>query len=175
MSSVNLLLNICGAFLYKGKDTDIQSTYITPNTPKTAAIVMKQIEPILGKGYTVWMDNYYKSTELAHFLKRHTTDCVGTLRLNRTNVPQEVKTKKLKKGETVRQHSGPVTVLKWSDKKTVSMISTYHRDDIRTATVRGKEVQKPVSVTDYNNMGGRIGLKDQMLQMYFIERKRMHK
>jgi hypothetical protein len=93
--------------VYTGKDTDIQSTYITPNTPKTTAIVMKLTEPLLGKGYTVWTDNYYNSPELAHFLKRHNTDCLGTLRLNRKNAPQEVKTKKLKKGETVCQHSGP--------------------------------------------------------------------
>jgi hypothetical protein len=29
---------------YIGKDTDIQSTYITPNTPKTTAIVIELIE-----------------------------------------------------------------------------------------------------------------------------------
>jgi hypothetical protein len=71
------------------------------------------------------------------------------------NVPQEVKTKKLKKGERVCQHSGPVTVLKWCDKKIASAISTYHSDDMRRVTVREKEVQKPVSVTDYHeNIGG---------------------
>jgi hypothetical protein len=55
------------------------------------------------------------------------------------------------------------------------MISTYYSHDKRTVTVRGKEVQKPVSMTDYNkNMGG-TDFKDQMLQMYLIERKIMHK
>jgi hypothetical protein len=34
--------------VYTGKDTDIQSTYITRNTPKTTAIVMKIIEPLHG-------------------------------------------------------------------------------------------------------------------------------
>jgi hypothetical protein len=55
---MNLPLDICGAFLYtQARTHDIQSAYITPNTPKTTAIVMKLIEPLLGKGYTVWMDN----------------------------------------------------------------------------------------------------------------------
>jgi hypothetical protein len=54
--------------VYTGKDKDIQFTYITPNTPKPTAIVIKLIEPLLGKGYTVWIDNYYNSPELAHFL-----------------------------------------------------------------------------------------------------------
>jgi hypothetical protein len=54
------------------------------------------------------------------------------------------------------------------------MISTCHRDK-RTVTVTGKEVQKPVSVTDCNKNMGWTDLKDQMLQMYLIERKIMHK
>jgi len=45
------------------------------------------------------------------------TDCVGTLRLSRKDVPQRVKEKKLKKGELVAQHSGLVSVLKWKDKR----------------------------------------------------------
>jgi hypothetical protein len=56
------------------------------------------------------------------------------------------------------------------------MISTYHSDDKQTVSVRRKETEKPVSVTDYNeNKWGGTDLKDQMLQMYLIERKRMHK
>jgi hypothetical protein len=89
MSSVNLLLDICGASI----------SYITRNTPKTTTIVMKLIEPLLSKGFTVWMDNYYNSPDLAHFLKRHNTDCIGTLRLNRKNIPQEVKTKSSRMGK----------------------------------------------------------------------------
>ncbi|PNF29055.1 hypothetical protein B7P43_G13906 [Cryptotermes secundus] len=107
--------------------------------------------------------------------KETVTDCVGTLRLNRKNIPTEVKTKKLKKGETICQHSGPVTVMKWCDKKLVTMISTYHDDSQTKVTVRGKEIEKPKTVVDYNhNMGG-IDMKDQTLQMYLIERKRMRK
>jgi len=59
------------------------------------------------------------------------TDCVGTLHLSRKDVPQRVKEKKLKKGELVAQYSGPVSVLKWKDKKDVTMISTYHGQETR--------------------------------------------
>jgi len=59
------------------------------------------------------------------------TDCVGTLHLSRKDVPLRVKEKKLKKGELVAQHSGPVYVLKWKDKKDVTMISTYHGQETR--------------------------------------------
>jgi hypothetical protein len=37
-----------------------------------------------------------------------------------------------------------------------------------------RRTRNPVSVIHYEWMGG-IGLKDQLLQMYLIERKRMHK
>jgi len=47
------------------------------------------------------MDNLYNSPQLARHLKiKHSIDCVGTLNLNRKNVPKEVQGNKLKKGET---------------------------------------------------------------------------
>ena len=89
------------------------------------------------------------------------TDCVGTSRLNRKDVPQTVKDKKLKKGELVAQHSGPVSILKWKDEKEVTMISTYHGGETRMKLTNCRqEKKKPVSVLDYNkNMGG-VDLKD---------------
>ena len=104
------------------------------------------------------------------------TDCVGTRRLSRKDVPQRVKEKKLKKEEMAAQHSGPVSLLKWKDKKQVTMISAYHGGETRMKRTKCRqERQKPLSVLDYNkNMGG-IDLKDQLLQPYLLERKKMTK
>ena len=76
----------------------------------------------------------------------------------------------------VAQHSGPVSVPKWKGKKDVTMISTYHGQETRIKLMKCRqEKQKPVSVLDYNeNMGG-IDLKDQLLQPYLLERKKMTK
>jgi len=75
----------------------------------------------------LWVDNFFSSPDLARKLKiEHSTDCAGTLKLNRKNIPKEVKYKKLEKGEIIARHSGPVTVLKWLDKRNVTMVSTYH-------------------------------------------------
>lgn len=80
--------------------------------------MLKLVEPLLGCGHTLRMDKLYNSPELARQLKmKHSIDCIDTLNLNRKNVPKEVQDKKLKKGETNVRHSGPVTVLKWCDKK----------------------------------------------------------
>ena len=80
--------------------------------------MLKLAEPLLGYGHILRMDNLHKSPELARQLKiKHSIDCIGTLNLNRKTVPKEVQDKKVKKGETNVRHSGPVTVLKWCDKK----------------------------------------------------------
>jgi len=66
-----------------------------------------------------------------------------------------------------------VSVLKWKDKKEVTLISTYHGEETRMKLTKCKqEKRKPVSVLDYNeNMGG-VDLKDQLLQPYLSERKK---
>ena len=104
------------------------------------------------------------------------TDCVGTLRLSRKDIPQRVKEKKLKKRELVAQHSGLVSVLKWKNKKEMTMNSTYHGEETRMKLTKCRqEKQKPVSVLDYNeNMGG-VDIKDQLLQPYLLERRKMSK
>jgi len=73
----------------------------TPDTPKTAAVVLELLETLFGCGHALWIDNFFSSPELARKLKiEHSTDYVGTLKLNRKNVPKEVNDKKLEKGKS---------------------------------------------------------------------------
>ena len=134
--------------------------------------MLSLVGPLLEKGRTLWMDNFYNSSALAQRVKNLKTDCVGTLRLRRKYVPQRVQEKKLQKGELVDQHSGPVSVLKWRDKKEMMMISSYNGEETRMKRTKCRqEKQKPVLVLDYNeNMGG-VDLKYQLLQPYFWKKK----
>jgi len=60
---------------------------------------------LFGCGHKLWIDNFFSSPELARKLKiKHSTDCVGTLKLNRKNVLKEVKDKKMEKGEIIARH-----------------------------------------------------------------------
>jgi len=77
--------------IYTGKDTVFQTSFILGDTNKTAAIVLSLVEPLLKKGRTLWMDNFYNSPALAQRLKTLKTDCVGTLHLSRKDVPQRVR------------------------------------------------------------------------------------
>jgi len=91
--------------VYTGKNTVLQSSLITPDSPKTADIVLELLEPLFGRVHTLWLDSFFNSPELARKLKiEHSTDCVGTLKLNRKDVPKEVKDKKLEKGEIIARH-----------------------------------------------------------------------
>jgi hypothetical protein len=57
----------------------------------------------------------------------------------------------------------------------VLTISTFHDTEMKSDTKRGKETRKPVCVIDYNKWMGGIDLKDQLLHMYLVEKKCMHK
>jgi hypothetical protein len=41
------------------KDTHFQASLVTQKMNKTTAIVLHLVEPLLEKGHTVWLDNYY--------------------------------------------------------------------------------------------------------------------
>jgi hypothetical protein len=61
---------------YNGKEIILESPLISKVAPKTAAIVLNFSDPILHKGFNLWMDNYYISPALAKFLNLCNTDCV---------------------------------------------------------------------------------------------------
>jgi len=65
-----------------------------------------------------------------------------------------VKDKKLEKGEIIARYSGPVTVIKWRDKRNVTMVSIYHSADTQRVSNKGKETEKPLCMTHYNHNGG---------------------
>jgi len=45
--------------------------------------------------------------------------------------------KKLEKGEIIARQLGPATVLKWHDKRNVTMVSTYHNADTQRVSNKG--------------------------------------
>ena len=47
-----------------------------------------------------------------------------------------MKDKKLKKGEIIARYSGPVTELKWREKRNVTMVSTHHSANTQRASNR---------------------------------------
>ena len=56
-------------------------------------------------------------------------------------MPKKLQESKLQKGEAVAQHSGPICVLRWRDKKDVTMISTYHGAEFQSVVKRETEAR----------------------------------
>lgn len=66
-----------------------------------ANVVLNLMDGRLDVGHAVYVDKYYNSYDLLVKLLHHQTYCTGTLRVDRKHTPVEVKTQKLKKGETL--------------------------------------------------------------------------
>lgn len=164
--------------VYTGKQSSMDS--LNPYLLKSTSVVLKLINPLLNKGYRLFMDNWYNSPFLARYLKLNKTDCVGTLRPTRQDVPVLLTKGPLKQGQFMARHSGDVCVLAWQDKKRISMLSTCHGAHTALPNVYSKpptypQHHKPQMVLDYNRSMGGVDIKDQMLEPYLLERKRCAK
>ncbi len=86
----------------------------------------------------------------------------GTLRINRTGTPEQIKKAKMKKGDPLLSVTDDkVLFLSWFDKRQVNIMSTVHKAMTFTMRVRARgqceprEVQKPVPNECYTKyMGG---------------------
>ncbi|GBP30736.1 PiggyBac transposable element-derived protein 4 [Eumeta japonica] len=80
---------------------------------------------------------------LARYLKCRGFDCLGTERLTRKNIPEDVKEmkKNCERGTIIACHSGDVMVL--AGCKILSMISTFHDNSTYTGTSAGEECESP--------------------------------
>ena len=55
-----------------GKNSVLELSLVTPEMPRTAAVLTKFLEPLLGHGRTVRVENLYNSPDLAKQLKTDT-------------------------------------------------------------------------------------------------------
>lgn len=141
--------------IYEGKEADKGQSVPTK-------VVMELSDNLLDAGRTAVTDNYYTSLDLAKKLLNRKTHLLGTLRRNRKGNPPEIVNKKLKKGEVCfKELEEGVTVLKWRDQRDVLMLSTIHSGETVKVIKKGKEIEKPKMVVDYNEGKASIDLSDQ--------------
>ena len=132
------------------------------------------LEPLLGCGYHLYVDNWYSSLRLFRYLQSQNTAACGTIRRNR--LPQEVSHLAVGTGESKSLRNDDLLVVKYRPKvnKYVHMLTTIHNEQTRQVNVRGRHhtrVQKPVCVIDYNSYMGGVDKVDQFLQPYNATRK----
>lgn len=71
---------------------------------------------IIDQGYTLYLDNWYSAPNVFDYLLQHNTNAIGTVRGNRKNMPKDLESLKLKKGELATRSSNGILALKWSDR-----------------------------------------------------------
>ncbi|KAJ8734236.1 hypothetical protein PYW07_014787 [Mythimna separata] len=141
----------------------------------TSRTVLKLVRPLLNRGHTLVMDNFYNSPLLARTLKAQKTDVMGTLRLTRQFVPENLRHKNkanMQTGEVAFSHTRDMTITVWMDSNVVPLISTYHKVEVGGKEKNGNYRYKPQVVLDYNLYMGGVDKKDQLLQAFPIERVR---
>lgn len=83
------------AIFYTGKGDHCQEVEGADSNDEpdgvTSKIVFNLVRPLLNKGHTLVMDNFYNSPLLSRSLKQKKTDTMGTLRLNRQFVPDSLR------------------------------------------------------------------------------------
>jgi len=136
-----------------------------PSSQKAVVDLMEEGD-FFWKGYTVFVDNWYTSPVLFHFLQSRKTGAVGTVRLNRRHMPRDLKVRK--RGD-VDSRSSPtgMLALSWMDVKQVNMLSTVHTSHTVEVLRRGGSmVSKPECVVAYNDGMKGVDLGDQLAQSY---------
>lgn len=138
---------------------------------KSGAIVETLIKPYLGKGHTLYIDNWYPSPALFKFLHNNCTNACGAVRKRRKGMPKI--DERLERGEATFRSSNNLLVLKWMDKKEVYMLSTMHTAEFKTVIRHGgkKVIHKPVCVLDYNNSIGAVDKVDMVISTVNSTRK----
>ncbi|CAH2010163.1 unnamed protein product [Acanthoscelides obtectus] len=111
----------------------------------TEKVVHSLLEDKKGVGHSVYMDSFYNSVALSEKLLQEKTYTTGTLRTNKVGNPEEVISKKLKKGECISQYTNDgLCVSKWKDKRDVLTISTeFDSEMVNVISKRGIDKRKP--------------------------------
>lgn len=138
----------------------------------TTKVVLNLLEDFLDSGHSIYMDNFYNSLELANKLTARGTYCTGTLSSKRRYNPNDVITKKLKKGETIAKYSDCIMIGKWKNKRDVLYISNeYSNEMVDYLDKRNRNGQKPKAILHYNMHMRGVDRQDQMNSYYPCDRK----
>lgn len=169
-SQSGYIWNFC---VYTGKNTDYGKNY---SQYKTATrIVLELCHGLLGQGYRVYLNNWYTSIELAQKLCTCKTDIIGTMRQQRLDVPSDIKTTLLKKGQYIARYNNKIMLLKWRDKRDVLLLSTIHSTNMMKKEKRDVVTMKPEVVLDYAEKMGDVNRNGGIIASYTLARKRLKK
>ena len=120
-----------------------------------------------GKGYHLFMDNYYSSPKLYIDLYDLEVGATGTLRPNRKGVPQLLKDKKVEKSNVCTMKNKNLIITKYHDRKIVYLMSTVENATLMPSGEvnprNGEALHRPSLVVTYDKYMGGVDRSDQMV------------
>jgi hypothetical protein len=138
---------------------------------------MELMAPYQSRGHNLYIDNWYSSPTVFEKLLQTDTNVVGTIRLNRKNMPEELKKQKLEKGDAIATYSHKMMAVKWQDEKPVTILTMMHDnigmvDTGKTSRQIGEPAKKPSHSLTITKVWGRcVDRKDQQLASYPVMRR----
>lgn len=167
--------------IYSGEKSPLESAAAEAGVLETAGQTEKVVVGLLhradclNKAHHVYMDNYYTSPNLFTFLIENAkTLACGTLRTNRQNTPQALKSKDitLTDSQTVTRSKGRLLAVRFEHKRTVTMLTSIHKPIGKIIyKPRKPVVMKPDCIVDYCSKMGGVDLMDQITSYYEISRR----
>ncbi|XP_078045556.1 piggyBac transposable element-derived protein 4 isoform X2 [Augochlora pura] len=162
---------ILDLIVYTGSTTEVQA--FPEKFGKTGNIVATLMQPYLGKGHQLFVDDWYSSPALFEYLHSFKTNACGTVKKRRAGMPKMPE--KLQKGDLSFRSSGNLLALKWQDKREVWMLSTSHSAEYKDCQKKnyqtGENIQKPTCVIDYSNSMGVVDKSDAIISTVSCTRK----
>ncbi|XP_024002130.1 piggyBac transposable element-derived protein 4 [Salvelinus sp. IW2-2015] len=146
--------------VYTGSTTDVQHY---EGLGVSGSVVMTMLAPHLGRGHTLYVDNWYSSPTLFQHLFSNSTGACGTVQSNRKGMPS-FGSRKMQRGEVEFKENGQQLAVKWHDKRDVHVLSTVHTATMsptgKVDHLTGERKIKPDCVLDYNRKMGAVNKAD---------------
>ncbi|XP_073682906.1 uncharacterized protein [Garra rufa] len=163
-------------FVYEGKTST--------STGKGAGYdsVMRLLDvKVLGKGYRLYMDNFYTSSTLFLDLLRNNVLACGTLRHTASLPKVNDLSGRSELGSIRWCRQGPLLFIKWMDAREVLMCSSIHKaytGDTVTRNAKGSDgvwrtrlIPIPSAVKDYGKCMGGVDFSDSLIEYYNVLHK----
>lgn len=129
---------------------------------------------LLGKGYHVYIDNWYTKIPLAEDLLQRGTYLTGTIRKNSKGLSAELTSKRLVPGETFYMRKEDILLLAYQEKKgrksDYCLTTGCHAKDSVVVSKSGKEKTKPKLIQNYNLFMGGADCSDKSVYHYTCSR-----
>lgn len=158
--------------VYVGKFPD--TLPLTQELGVSGAIVLHLLRDLTGKGFQVYLDNFYMSLPLCNYLLSVNTGVCGTLRPNRKGIPCDLKATDVPKGQFAFRRKAKLQVIKLHDKKVVYLVSTMHNAGMvrtRKRTRTGEVIYRLAANHEYNSFMGGVDKNDAMVSAHSALRR----